>query len=180
MSDERLLAAFQSADVEVRLSAVEQAAQAPTRYAKDVVDLIPRYPDEAYFILERIGRFGESAIPHLEALENSTEDADIRLVAVLCLAHFRRRVANTVLLDAIRCRSKYQFLACRALAWLGDSAVLPILLEELRVTSAAIDEDMATSLESAISDLGGTIPPSERERLAAERLFFMRREVDGL
>lgn len=167
MPEDELNAALQSADLETRLAAVERAAVDPVRYAKRIVALIPQFPHEAYFILERIGRFGNEIVPHLLALAESNRDEHVRLIVTLGLAHFKQALDNTILINAIRNRSEYQYLACRALAWLRSDDFLPILLDELHVTSPVAEWDRLACLVSAIEELCGEIPTSERERLIA-------------
>jgi len=167
MPEDELNNALQSADLETRLAAVERAALDPVRYAERVVALIPQFPHEAYFILECIGRFGGEIVPHLLALAESNGDEQVRLFTALGLAHFKQALDNTILINAIRNRSEFQYLACRALAWLRSYEFLPILLDELRVTSPVADWDRLVCLVSTIEELGGEIPISQRERLIA-------------
>lgn len=163
-----LLDRLYSKDLQTRLDAIEKSALNPAKYAANVVALLPHFPEEAYFVLERIGRFGESVIPHLLALLESADSEEIRVVAMLGLAHFKRVGNSTLLLKAISDRSQYQYLACRALSWLGHVQALPSLQCELSRTSPTTEWNRLVSLISAIEGLGGEITATERERLIAE------------
>jgi hypothetical protein len=168
MIKDELIRSLRSRDVSTRIAALDQAALKPAQYAQHVVALIPLFPEDAYFVLERVGRFDPFIIPHLIELANSEPDGSIRLLTTLGLAHFRQPVDTDLLLKAIREHSKYQYLACKALAWLGDPVVLPELEMELQKTSATSDWDRLVSLVVSIEELGGEIPQSERDRLIAE------------
>ena len=168
MVEDELFSKLQSADLETRMAAVNRASSNPSKYAKHVAALISKFPDDACFILEHVDRFGDAIIPHLVSLAKSNDKKQIKVLAELGLAHFRKVVDKTILVDSIRCRSRYQCLACKALAWLGSDDVLPSLLEELRTTSPISEWDRLISLTDAIKTLGGEIPESESKRLLAE------------
>jgi hypothetical protein len=179
MPEDELAKGLQSPNLETRFAAIERASIDPGKYAQSVVDLIPRFPKDGYFVLERVGRFGDAIIPPLLALAESTTDVQIRLLANLGLAHFKRHVNSAILLDAVRSRSEYQCLACRALGWLGDSELIPELLMELRNTSPALDWDRTVSLVGALESLGAAVPQPERERLISEGPPLTKRMLDA-
>jgi hypothetical protein len=179
MTDDELDRALESPDLETRVGAIERAAHDPTKYAHRVAALIPRFPDEAYFVLERVHRFGSAIVPSLVELAKSTPSDLIRLLATLGLAKLRQPVDTEILFRAIRERSDYQYLACVAFIWLGDKGALPELLSELHKTSAASDWDRTVSLINSIETLGGSIPRSERDRLIAGGPPLTRKMLDA-
>jgi hypothetical protein len=167
LEDDDLLNRLYNQHLPIRLNAIEKAALNPAKYAGNVVALLRRFPEDATFVLERIGRFGESAVPHLFALLEAADSEEVRVVATLGLAHFGRIEDYATLVRAVVDRSPYQYLACRALACLRHGHVLPTLQRELLHTSPTTEWDRFISLVSAIEDLGGEITVTERERLIA-------------
>lgn len=171
---EELFDLLQSADIATRVTAIERASHEPEKYAESVVALIPRFPNEAYFVLERVGRFGNAIIPHLAALEASSKDKELRLYAILGLAHFNCEVDCAPLLEAIHTRSDWEALACMALVHLWKPEFLPDLLKELRTTLPDKDWNRVETLIRTIEELGGEIPTSEMDRLSALATPFQR------
>lgn len=160
-----LASALQSPDLCTRNAALEQAAaEDANAYAEAAVRQIQLYPSDGYFVLERIGRFGAAAVPHLHAVESATSDPEIRILCTLALAHFKEPVDVEIFLAAIETRSNYECLACRALAWLGATSAAPRLVEQLTMTEIGA-EWRIVSLVDAIRMLGGHIPAAEVERL---------------
>jgi hypothetical protein len=160
-------AALRSTELSVRISAVERAATCGSEYVDAVVALLEAFPDDGYFVLERIGRFGEAALGPLSALYDRAETPQVKLLCALALAHFRRSVeGDRALLDAVRLRSEYEHLACRALGWLSSTAAVPMLVQTLEQTSPQ-EQDRIVSLVGVIRALGGEVSPSEQVRLRA-------------
>jgi hypothetical protein len=178
MPEDELASTLEHPDLETRIAAIERASLDPQKYARRVAALIPQFPSEACFVLERVGRFGDAMISPLLELFESATDETTRVLATLGLDHFKQHVDNCILLKAIHVRSEYQCLACRALAWLDDKGALPDLLAELHRTSAASEWDRMVSLISSIEALGGTVPLGERKRLIAEGPPLTRKMLD--
>ncbi|MFC5454008.1 HEAT repeat domain-containing protein [Prosthecobacter fluviatilis] len=181
MSEDALVRELKAPDLLTRLAAIDKAALDPQKHAKQVASLMLLYPGDAYFVLERIPRFGDFMIPPLKEMAESVPDESIRILAAIGLAHFKQPLDNRFLLRAIHDRSTYQHLACHALRWLGDQDVIPELLAELHETSATetVDLDRLSSLISCIEALGGTIPSDERTRLIAEGPPLIRKMLDA-
>jgi topoisomerase IA-like protein len=150
-----------------RVRALEAAAaEAPEAYAALAVQLLGAYPQDGYFVLERIGRFGPAVVPPLRALKAATTNPEVVVLSTLALAHFREMAEPDaeLLLAAIHERSEYQHLASRALSSLGVASAGPALLAELRATGTD-EHDRLTSLVPALRQLDITIPPDEIRRL---------------
>ena len=181
MTEEVLIRELQAPDLITRLAAIDEAALDPQKHAQQVVSLMQLYPDDAYFVLERIPRFGDFIIPPLRELVKSCPDESIRILATIGLAHFKQPLDNQLLLKAIQDRSQYQHMACHALRWHGDQDVLPELMVQLHETSAVStsDRDRLISLISCIEALGGRVPPEERKRMIAEGQPVIRMMLDG-
>jgi hypothetical protein len=165
MSDSNeILLALRSSDLSVRIPAVERAARCGADHVEEVVELLDRFPEDGYFVLERIGRFGEAAVAPLLRLHAAARNPQIRLLATLGLAHFRRSVDDLALLECIHERSQYENLACRALAWIPCPSARPALIEELERMSAT-EGWRVVSLVLAIRALGGAVSKVEEARL---------------
>ena len=64
-----LVAELASPDLQTRIDALKAAAaEEPDAYAAPVVQQIENYPQDGYFVLERISLFGRAVIPYLRAL----------------------------------------------------------------------------------------------------------------
>lgn len=162
-----LVVALADPHQETRVRALEAAAaEAPEAYAALAVQLLGAYPQDGYFVLERIGRFGRAAVPHLRALRAATTNPEVQILSTLALAHFREIAEPDaeVLISAVHERSEYQHLACRALSSLGVTSAGPALLAELRATGPE-EHDRLTSLVPALLQLDIAIPPDEIRRL---------------
>jgi len=162
-----LTMALASPNLETRIRALEDAAaEDPEAYAALAVQQLDAYPQDGYFVLERIGRFGRAVVPCLRALKAATRSPEVLLLSILGLAHFKE-VAEpdmAVLIAAIHARSEYQHLACRAVSSLGLVSAGPALLTALRETDPD-EHDRLQSLVQAIGQLGIEIPNDEIERL---------------
>jgi hypothetical protein len=181
---ENLSVAMKSANLETRILALEQAAAEDAEtYAKAAVLQIADFPEDGYFVLERIGRFGTAVVPHLRALETVTQDATIRLLCTLALADFNVPLNIEMLFRAIHERSEYENLACRALASLDVRSSVPWLVEEMAKTEVTAEWRLV-SLVDAIRRLGGVIPSEEIRRLSQPNVSssvrnFFEREGPG-
>jgi len=180
MTEEVLIRELQAPDLIKRLAAIDKAALDPQKHAQQVASLMQLYPDDAYFVLERIPRFGDFIIPPLRELVESCPEESIRTLATIGLAYFKQPLDNQLLLKAIQDRSQYQHMACHALRWHGDQDVLPKLMVQLRETSAvsAPDRDRLINLISCIEALGGRLPPEERKRMIAEGPPIIRKMLE--
>lgn len=166
-----LIAALASPDLETRVRALEVAAKEdPEAYASLAVQQIAAYPRDGYFVLERIGRFGRAAVPHLRTLKATTTNSEVLLLAILALAHFKELDTSDTepLISAIHTRSEYQNLACLALSYVRAVSAGPALLDELRATEPS-ERDRLTCLVPAIRQLGFEIPSNDVHRLTPPR-----------
>lgn len=175
MSVEEMLA---SPILQVRIEGMEVAASDPTRWAAAVVATIDSFPNDSYFVYERIVTFGVLAAAALREMLSNTPSAQVAGCCQVCLAALGF-ADSAALLALVSSRSEWQYIACRHLAASNSPPIAAALLGELEGTSNAEDERAAALLQ-ALTDLRAEVPSALRARLGASQSLPIRAALGGV
>jgi hypothetical protein len=159
---------LKSSDLETKIVALDKITADVSKIVHEAVNAL-NDEENAYFVAERLGRFGSLAIAPLEVVLQKSSSVEVQELAALVLARIGSKTGVPILLQAVLSSKDHACSAARQLAHAGISEAKDNLITRLRSITPIkpSDTDVILCLAISLKKLGFEIPADIVARFTA-------------
>lgn len=171
----RLRSNLLSDDLEVKITAVDQACQLVQEIISAVMQMFEEGP-ERFLIAERLPRLGPTIIEPLETMVIESKESEVQVLAALVLLQLGSKTGVGKLLEAVEVGNTYELLIVRLLAANKVNELIDKIIDRLRKTETS-KIDLIVGFLSALLTLKAKVPADLMQRFAQPSMPWQIRTV---
>jgi hypothetical protein len=159
---------LKSSDLETKIVALDNITADVSKIVHEAVNAL-NDEENAYFVAERLVRFGSLAIVPLEAILQKSSSVEVQELAALVLAQVGSKTGVPILLQAVLSSKNFPCLAAGQLAHAGIREAKDNLITRIRSITPIkpSDTDVILCLCRSLKTLGFEIPDDIVARFTA-------------